>query len=64
MKQKVLREVRGRGKTRRTKLTGAKLNEHERKQVTASARLFAGGSIAKWARISMLNYKPNPEDFE
>ncbi len=61
---KVLKEVRGRGKSKRGRLVGVKLNELELKQVTLAAKMFTKGSRAKWARIAMLNYKPEQKDFE
>lgn len=64
MKKQTLKETRGRGETARTILTGAKLNEAERERVDGFAARFAAGSVAKWARVAMLNYRPKKEDFE
>lgn len=64
MKKQILKETRGTGDSARTLLTGAKLNESERERVDGFAARFAGGSVAKWARVAMLNYRPKKEDFQ
>ena len=64
MSGKILKEVRGRGETKRSKMTGAKLNQSELKAVDKLAAKFTKGSRAKWARLAMLKFRPTAEDFE
>lgn len=59
-----LTETRGGGRTRRSSVVAAKVSAAEAREVRKLAKLYAGGSTSKWARIAMLKFRPKAKDLK